>query len=206
MTMNKFNITAIAVAIGLAFSAGAMAQSMSKDEYKVHKDSIVAQYDSAKAGCDSFAGNAKDICMAEAKGKEKVAKAELEARNKPTQTTRYQARVARAEADFAVATEKCDDQAGNMKDVCVKEAKAAETAAKANAKAQMKTADANEIADEKSSDARAKANKKSADAREDAAADKRDADYAVAKEKCDAFASDAKNQCIASAKARYGKS
>ena len=32
------------------------------------------QYDAAKRACDSRSGNAKDICMAEAKGKQKVAK------------------------------------------------------------------------------------------------------------------------------------
>ncbi|OIQ71677.1 hypothetical protein GALL_467000 [mine drainage metagenome] len=31
--MNKFNITSIVLALGLAFSANAMAQNMSKDEY-----------------------------------------------------------------------------------------------------------------------------------------------------------------------------
>jgi hypothetical protein len=48
--MNKPYITAILAITSLAFSAGAMAQSMSKSEYK-----------SAKADCDSFADNAKDI-------------------------------------------------------------------------------------------------------------------------------------------------
>ena len=36
--MNQFNIGTITVAISLAFSAGAMAQSMSKDEYRAGKD------------------------------------------------------------------------------------------------------------------------------------------------------------------------
>lgn len=48
-TVNKFNINAIAIAIGLAFSAGSMAQTMSKDEYKFGKDGIAADYKSAKA-------------------------------------------------------------------------------------------------------------------------------------------------------------
>ena len=43
------------------------------------------------------------------------------------------ARIARTEADYAVAKERCDDQAGDAKEVCLKEAKAAEAAAKANA-------------------------------------------------------------------------
>ncbi len=204
--MNQFNVSVIAVAIGLAFSAGAMAQSLSKDEYKTHKANIAGEYKSAIAGCGSFAANAKDVCMVEARGRENIAKAELEARYKPAQKADYQVRVAKAEAGYAVAREKCDDKAGNVKDVCLKEAKSAETAAKADAKAQLKTSDANKVANEKSAKAYTKADKKSVDARQDAAADKRDAEYAVAKEKCDTYASDAKDSCIASAKARYGKS
>jgi len=144
--MNRLNITAIAAGIALAFSAGAMAaQGMSKDEYKAGKDKIAAEYKSAKAACGSLSANAKDVCMAEAKGKEKVAKAELEAHN-----ARYAVSVAKAEADYAVAKEKCDDKAGNDKKACVKEAKAAETRAKADAKARMQTSDAGKPAKEKS--------------------------------------------------------
>ena len=42
--------------------------------------------------------------------------------------------VARAEATYAVARERCDDKAGNVKDVCVTEAKANESKALAEAK------------------------------------------------------------------------
>ena len=56
-TGNKFNINAIAMAIGLAFSAGAMAQTMSKDHIKSGKDGIAAEYKSAKAACGSLSGN-----------------------------------------------------------------------------------------------------------------------------------------------------
>lgn len=87
--MNKVNINVIALAVGLAFSVGAMAQSMSKSDYKADKEKITTEYKSAKASCASLSGNAKDICLAEAKGKEKIAKAELEASYKPTVKTRY---------------------------------------------------------------------------------------------------------------------
>ena len=195
----------IVLAFGFAFSAGSMAEGISKDDYKAGKDSIAAEHKSSKARCASLSGNPNDICVAEAKGKEKVAMAELEASYKPTRKTRYQARVAKAEADYAVAKERCDDLAGNAKDVCVKEAKAAETAAKADANAQMKTSDANATANEKSADARSKANNQAADARKDAAADKLDAEYGVAKEKCDTYAGGAKDHCLDQAKARFGK-
>ena len=204
--MNKHNITAIATAIALAFSVGAMATSMSKDAYKAGKASIATEYKSDRAGCDSFSANAKDICIAEAKGIEKVAKAELEAGYKPSRENRYKVSIARAEADYSVATEKCDDKAGNVKDVCIKEAKAAQIAAKADAKALLKTSNANQVANDKTAAARMKAGETSGAARQDAATDKRDAEYAVAKEKCDAFAGDAKAACVKDAKARYGQS
>ena len=204
--MNQFNISAIAVAISLTFSAGAMAQSMTKDEYKAGKDEIAAQYKSAKANCNSFAGNVKDICRVEAMGNGKIAKADLDFHYKPSDNTRYEARVAKAQADYAVAKERCDDKAGNAKDVCLKEAKAAEIAAKADAKAQMKVSDANKTANEKTTAAHATADEKTVDARKDAAADKRDADFAVAKEKCDVYSGDAKNLCVNEAKAQFGKS
>lgn len=122
--MNKLNVTAIAAAIALAFSAGAMATSMSKDDYKAAKASIATEYKTAKAGCNSFSANAKDVCMAEAKGNENVAKAELEAGYKPTKNSRYNVSIAKAEADYSVAKEKCDVFANDAKDACVKEAKA----------------------------------------------------------------------------------
>jgi len=192
--MSRFTTTAIAVAIGLTFSTGAMAQTMSKDDYETGMNSIAAEYKSDKSSCESLSGNANDVCMAEATGKEKVAKADLEARNKNTNEARYEALVTKAEADYSVATEKCDDQAGNLKDVCLKEAKAAEVAAKADAKSQMKTSEADKKADEES-----------AEAHHDAATDKRDADYAVAKEKCDALAGGAKDSCMNEAKMYYDK-
>jgi len=148
--MNKINMTVIAAAIALVFSAGAMAApNMSKDEYKADKSKIAAEYKSAKAGCGSLAANAKDVCIAEAKGKEKVAKAELEARYKPGDKASHKVKIAQAEADYAIAKEKCDDKAGNDKKACVKDAKDAEARAKADAKAPMPAAAANKPAAEK---------------------------------------------------------
>ena len=117
--VNKLNFNVIALAVSLAFSSGAMAQNLSKSDYKAGKDRIAAEYKLAKTGCASLSGNPKDICVAEAKGKESIGMAELDASYKPTPKNQYRARVARAEADYAVAKERCDDMAGNAKDVCV---------------------------------------------------------------------------------------
>jgi hypothetical protein len=206
MIVNKLNITVIALSLGFAFSAGALAEGMSQDDYKAGKDSIATAYNSAKADCASLSGNPGDICVAEAKGKEMIARAELEASYKPNRETYYQARIAKAEAEYALAKERCDDKAGNAKDVCVKEAKAAETAAKADAKAQVKISDANDTANAKSAAARSEANNQATGARKDAAADKLEAQYGVAKEKCDVYAGGAKDVCLDRAKERFGKS
>ena len=185
-------------AAGLSFvGAGqaATAAAVSKDARDQAYKSAEAQYKTDKESCKSLTGNAKDICMEEAKGKEKVAKAEADAAYKNTPKAREAARVARADASYNVAKEKCDDQTGNAKDVCVKEAKAAHVKAKADAKVDRVAADTTKTSVEKT-----------AAARKDAAEDKRDADYKVAIEKCDALAGAAKDNCVKDAKTRYGKS
>jgi hypothetical protein len=204
--MNKLASTAMAVSIGLAFSLGAIAQTMSEAQYQSGKERIAADYRSSEAACGSLSGNAKDICKAEAAGTDKVARAQLDAKFQPSPEANFKLSVARADKDFAVAKEKCDDKAGNVKDVCLKEAKAAAVTAKADAKAQMKTANANAQAARTSAEANSEAGEKGAAARKNAASAKRDADYAVAKEKCDAFAGDAKSTCLSEAKARFDRS
>lgn len=156
----------------------------SKDAYKADVARGEADYKAANERCKSLAGNAKDVCVAEAKGARKKAKANAEAMHKDTDKARQDAKVAAAEADHDVAKAKCGAKGGNEKDVCLKEAKAALTSAKVDAKA---TREIKEI-------------------RKDAAQDKRDAEYKVALEKCDAKAGAAKDACRAEAKARFGKS
>ena len=160
------------------------AASVSQDEYRTTKERIEAEYKDAKAACDKLRDNAKDVCREEAKGKEKVARAELEYNRSGDPKDATKLAEAKADAAYGVAKEKCDDRTGNDKDVCVKEAKASHT--KAMADANM--------------------NKKVAAARHDAAEDKREADYKVAREKCDALSGDSKSSCLASLKSRYGKS
>jgi hypothetical protein len=201
--MKKLNNTAIAMAVALACSTGAIA--MTKEEHKAAAQRIEADYKSDRAACNMTAKNANDICKAEAKGKENVAKAELEINFKPTQKNRYDARIVKANAAYAVAKERCDDKSGNAKAVCLKEAEANQTAARADAKAWMKTAEANQIAREEGTATHAKATEKAAVAQKDAAADKRNAELELANAKCDALAGDAKTACSADAKARYGK-
>jgi hypothetical protein len=171
------------------------ATPISKDTYDTAIRNAETQYKIDKDACSSKSGNAKDICVAEASGKEKVAKSDAEAAYKNTPGAREDARVARAEATYNIAKEKCDELSGNPKDVCVKEANATLVKAKADAKV-----------DRVSADVKQDSAMKQADARKEAAEDKRDADYKIAIEKCDVFTGAAKSTCISEAKLRYGKS
>jgi hypothetical protein len=64
--MNKPYIIAILSVTSLAFSIGSMAQNMFKQEYKATERNIKSDHKSAKERYNSFADNAKDVCMAEA--------------------------------------------------------------------------------------------------------------------------------------------
>jgi hypothetical protein len=107
-------------------------------DYRADKDRIKADFKAAKDKCKSMTGNAKAVCDKEAKGNEKVALAELEAKRKGTPHAEYEVEVAKAKAAYDVAQEKCDDMKGKEKSACKKEAKAQEQKALADAKAHRK--------------------------------------------------------------------
>ena len=176
-------LTAALLCASLLPISAAYAQTMNKADYQASKTRISADYKADKAACGSQSGNAKDICVEEAKGKEKIARAELEYSYTGKAADRTKVLVAKAKAAYEVAKERCDDLSGNAKDVCRQEAKAIEQKALADAKM----------------------NKEIGEAKKDAATEKVDADYKVAIEKCDALAGDAKASCVAAAKAKFGK-
>ncbi|MBC7918096.1 MAG: hypothetical protein H7Y28_09845 [Rhodoferax sp.] len=204
--MQKLKLArAVSISLALAFTGYATGETMSKDQHSTEKDKIASEYKSHKANCANMSGNAKDVCKADAEGKEKVAKANLEMNYKPSSKATYEAKLAKAEHEYEVANEKCDDLSGNNKDVCVKAAKDARVHAKSDAKIQMETDKAQVKVSDATGDANQKASAKIADAKQDAAKDKRNADYALAKEKCDSLSGDAKDTCVSKAKTRYAQ-
>lgn len=209
--MNKsvIQFKLLALSASMLLGASAMGQSVSgsisKSDFDSSSTRIKAEYKAEKKTCAALAGNAKDICVAQAKGKESVALAELNDQYKPKLKTHYKLQIARAEASYDVDKQKCDDLAGNPQDVCVKEARAAQSIAKTNASAELMTAEAQASANEKSAKAQAKASSQKADIRSDASADKREAQYQVEKEKCDVLAGSVKDSCLTQAKASFGK-
>jgi hypothetical protein len=191
----------VAAGLGVAGSAAAQMNSpmaasapMTKEGHTLATTNADSQYKIDKDACSSLGGNAKDICLAQAKGKDSVAKADADAAYENTPKARETARAAHAQAGYDVSRERCDDLAGNHKDVCVKEAKSELVKGKANAKVDRVAADTN-------LDSAAK----QADARKEASMDKRDAEYKVAIEKCDALTGTAKDACVGNAKVQFGK-
>ena len=179
----QFKIKTALVLCGMLGMLVAQADAMTRADYQASKTRITTDYKADKAACKTQSGNARDICTEEAKGKEHVARTELAFGYTAKPADQDKLRIAKADAAYAIAKERCDDQTGNAKDVCVKEAKAAKVKALADEKmgAQIR------------------------DARTEAADDKRTADYKVALEKCDASTGDAKTACVTAAKAQFGK-
>ena len=125
----------IVLAIASTCFAMSSASAITKDEYNAAKQKVEADYKADKAQCDTMKDNAKDVCMKEAKGKENVAKAELEAQYKPSAAHTRKVAEEKADMTYDVAKEKCDDQQGDAKKACVTQAKADHDKAKADIKA-----------------------------------------------------------------------
>jgi hypothetical protein len=118
----NLKLTGIALCVAFAFATAAQAQTAPDRKAKNAEEERIEQaYKADKDKCDAMKANAKDICMAEAKGKEKVAKAEQKVQD------------ARAEASYEVAKQKCDDQKGEAKDACMKQARVDRDRAKGKA-------------------------------------------------------------------------
>lgn len=184
MTLNSHR-TAILAAVGIAtwLLASPYALALDKAGYQSAKAAIAAEYKAEKSKCVSLAGNTKDVCMEEAKGKEAVGKADLEYAYTRKSEDGIKARNVKAKSTYAIAKEKCDDLAGNVKDVCTKEAKAVEVKALAEAHLEQETTKS----------------------KGEAAHEIREAEYKLALEKCDALSGNPKSLCTTQARQQFPK-
>ena len=169
-----------------AFGLGsALAVPLSAADEHAARLAVADTYKADQAACKTGpGGNARDICHATATSKEKVALAEIRFGQSGKPADAVKVHVARADGDFAVAKEKCDDLAGQPKSLCRTEAKAAHAKALADAKLATTVSDA----------------------RSEARDDKMAANRKVAVAKCDALSGDAQASCMADVKARFDKS
>lgn len=170
-------LTALCVGPALAASL------TSVDDFNAGKARAEAALLADKAACDKLAGNPHDICRERARGKELVAKAELDLAHTGTRKSRDNVTAVKLDTAYDLARTQCNDKAGSAKTLCTKEAQAARAKGQADLKLHQRVGDA----------------------KRDAAEDRREADYKLASEKCDAMAADARTSCLAAAKAKAGK-
>src|SRR4030081_3082648 len=126
----KLKLCGIAAAVALVFAAAVQAQGTSStapaardqstmtgkvggkvgDMKAKHADEekIEADYKAEKAKCAQMKGNDKEVCETEAKGKEQIAKAELDAKYDPSPRAQEKVAKTKADAEYKVAKEKCD--------------------------------------------------------------------------------------------------
>ena len=172
-----------AIALSAMTSSGdASAATGDKGAREQARAGAKAAYETERKQCDGQSGNAKDICIAQAKAQRVRTEATAETAYKGTEGARLAAAKDIADADYQLAKAKCGDRTGSAKGVCEKEARAEMIKTKADAKATRKIDKA----------------------QGDAAKEKRAADYKVAAAKCDALSGDTKAACLAQAKAAYG--
>ena len=183
----KTKFLILAAALSCAFASTTFA--MTKVEYTTQKDTITGAYKVSRDKCASLKSNAKDICVSEAKGVEKVAKAELEAAYEPTARHTEKVAMAKGDAAYDTAKEKCDDSSGNAKTICKKDAKAAHV--KATEEARVVRVDAAATSVEKSMRSSANTNEN-------------EANYKAAAARCDSMMGATKDTCVTDAKVRYG--
>lgn len=183
----KVKLLLLTAALSCAFSSASFA--MTKVEYTTQKDTITGAYKVSRDKCNSLKANAKDICISEANGLEKIAKAELEASYEPSDRHNEKVAMAKGDAAYDTAKEKCDDSSGNAKTVCRADAKAAHV--KANEEARVVRVDGMAGSVQKSM-------------RDSANKDENQANYKAAITRCDGMSGGAKDTCNADAKVKFG--
>ena len=92
------------------------------DHNKVLVAKAESAYAIAKERCDDKSGNAKDVCVKEAKAVETKALADAKM-GKEIRESKKDAAADKLDSDYKVALEKCDALAGDAKGTCVATAK-----------------------------------------------------------------------------------
>jgi len=108
-----------AFGIGIAAGVGSSPSLMSKIDYREAGKVIDAAVRLAAAECRGHANAAKDICMAESAGADRIRKAELEVSYRGTTAAIANAGLARARAGYDIAKAKCGDRAENLRSECL---------------------------------------------------------------------------------------
>jgi hypothetical protein len=130
----EFFGAALALCMAGAACAAKAPPPMRKDAYEAARARITAQAKADRRSCEAMKDQARDLCQAQAAGKEKTARAQLEARYRPSAEAVKQAKNVAADANFEVAKVKCEALKGKAEDHCMQDARAARDAAVRQAK------------------------------------------------------------------------
>ena len=128
-------IAGMATILAVGFAGATAAATMGKDEHKASRARIAAEYQADRQKCGAHLGQPAELCVARARGAQRVARAELEAAYKPSPRTQFDAAMARAEAAYEIAKKECGGKDGGIRNGCLKDAEATRAAAKAAASA-----------------------------------------------------------------------
>lgn len=133
--MKTLAATLLATAISAGFAAQAAETPGDPASYRNMTQKAAADYKSAIANCSGMSGNARQVCVEEAKVARARSEADAVAQYRNTQKDRIKARTALANADYRLAKARCADMSGAEKDSCMSTARSVHTAALADAKA-----------------------------------------------------------------------
>jgi len=182
--MKTLIATLLATVAGASFAAPTFALNHDPATYRNVTQKAAADYKAAVAKCDGMSGNGKDVCMAEARLARTQAEAKALSQYNNTPASRGKARTNLAEAEFSLASARCEARSGAEKDDCMNSAKSVRTAALADAKADRNPA------------AGASAAGATASGGLVASTDTRDPAKAAAVDKCAQTGGDAKTGCL----------
>jgi hypothetical protein len=93
-------------------------QPDARRQYAYAEANAEANYSVAIEKCDALAGNAKDVCVKEAKAEKTKQLADAKVA-RDTKSARADASAAKTDAENKIALERCDALAGAAKDECV---------------------------------------------------------------------------------------
>lgn len=139
--------TLVASLLASAFTLGIAAHAADAPNdpatYRSMTQKASTDYKAAVKNCSGMSGNARSVCVEEAKVARAHAEADAVAQYNNTQKDRARTGAALANADYALAKARCAGMTGAEKDNCINLAKSVHTAALADAKADRNIAAAN---------------------------------------------------------------
>ena len=129
-----FAVVISLTALGIGASVDSPRSLMARADYDQARRVIEAEARAALAQCRALEARDKDVCKAQARGQERVSKADLDARYRGTVAAESDTRLARAKATYEVARASCANRAGEERSACLKAARAEKVKALADAR------------------------------------------------------------------------